>query len=152
MSPTICLSACTSENHRGHAHHSDPTPEKTAELQSSLFSPLLVHYCCCYRIIVDSSPEDYVSRISTKFEILHNPTKCSETDPNLRVSQSDRGVPCCFPIQWCRYRNSYGRVNEIHFCPDFKDMRCNCIVVLILDGWTITGTPFRETVFLKIEK
>ena len=149
MGPRVELSCC-GVRRPYHSPGLDLAKVSAPALQGSLFQPLQLDSNACYRLTLVYPPDEFPSKVSTKFEVIHDPTKCSKTEYKLEASSCDFADPLNTPpISYCGYWNSYGSVTHIHFEPRFLNLQCECFVALKVHGWS-TFEEFGETILLKV--
>ena len=120
-----------------------PVKAESVALQPSLFQPWLVDSNLCYKwVFARHSDEAYVLQ-TTKFEVLHDATKCNLTETKLTATY--RPFTYRSSVTWCHYQTSF-----VHFFPRFPAKTCDCLVVLLAEGRSNDGRV-RETLFLKVK-
>ena len=109
--------------------------EESAALKTSLVFPLQLDPKYCYKLHFTYREDDFYWIDRSYFEVLHNPTRCRQTDVKLTPSP-----------------NSFNSMNEcmsfgfVHFTPNFPTKTCDCLVVLIVHGHN-DKEGFKEKLF-----
>ena len=111
--------------------------EESAALQTLLVFPLQLDPNNCYKWKFYHLPEEYHWIDGVRFEVLHNPMRCSKTDIVLFPS----------PGHFI-HTNRFYNYSYVHFVPCFPTKTCDCLIVIIADGQKLQNKEaFREKIF-----